>query len=196
MVGIFPPLHQSLNSIALIENCRGLTMKGSNYRVGRGQPYVRKKFIHGQPVSKIAKFTIGNTKATFTHRVLLLPLKKVQIRHNALESTRVAVNKVLFDRLGENGYVLKIRVFPHIVLRENKMMAFAGADRLQEGMRRSFGKPAGLAARVNLHQPIVEVGVNENGLEAAKEAFRRGTSKLPTTCMVEITTNTAPVKTV
>ncbi len=162
-------------------------MRGGNYRIGRSMPYVKKEYIGGAPPPKITKFTMGDTKGSFTHRLQLLSQRRVQIRHNAIEAARVAANKVLLDRLGETGYRLRVRVYPHVVLRENKMMAFAGADRLQEGMRRSFGKPAGLAARVEIGQPLLEVEVNEEGVEAAKEALRVGASKFPTPCTVEIT---------
>ena len=66
------------------------------------------------------------------------------------------------------------------------MMAFAGADRLQEGMRRSFGKPMGLAARVEPGQPIIEVDVYPEGVDAAKGALRLGSSKLPTPCIIQV----------
>jgi large subunit ribosomal protein L10e len=46
-------------------------------------------------------------------------------------------------------------------------------------MRRAFGKPIGTAARVKSKQPVLVVNVNENGLEAAKEALKRGGAKLP-----------------
>jgi large subunit ribosomal protein L10e len=161
-------------------------MKGKNYREIRGMAYTRKKFIHGSPPPKISKFTMGNTRGNFAYRALLTSLSDVQIRHNALEAARIAVNKVLFDKLGEAGYCLKVCVYPHHILRENKMMAFAGADRLQEGMRRSFGKPVGSAARVRTGQALIEVCVNENGMETAREALQRGASKLPTKCQIMI----------
>jgi large subunit ribosomal protein L10e len=161
-------------------------VRGRNYRIAKGMPYVRKKYIGGTPVSKITKFTMGNTRGDFSHNVSLLSLKRVQIRHNAIESTRVTVNKILTDKLGNDGYCLWMRVFPHVILRENKMMAFAGADRLQEGMRRSFGKPAGLAARVNVGQVLIDIEVNEEGVEVAKTALKEGMSKLPTTCTIEV----------
>ncbi len=165
-------------------------MRGRNYRTTKSMPYVRKEYIHGAPVPKITKFEMGNLSAEYQYKLLLLAHKRVQVRHNSLEATRVAVNKVLFDALGEAGYGLKMRVYPHIVLRENKMMAFAGADRLQEGMRRSFGKPTGLAALVEPGQPLLEINVNSNGLEAAKRALKVGSCKLPTTCSVDIIDNT------
>jgi len=72
------------------------------------------------------------------------------------------------------------------VLRENKMIFGAHADRLQDGMRRAFGKPIGTAARVKSDQPVLVVNVNENGLEVAKEALKRGSAKLPVPCRIFI----------
>jgi large subunit ribosomal protein L10e len=102
----------------------------------------------------------------------------VQIRHNALEASRVAANKKL-ALLGEDNYYLVVKVYPHIILRENKMIATAGADRLQEGMRKAFGKPIGLAARVENDSPILELSIKAPNLEKAKEAMLAGASKLP-----------------
>jgi len=48
------------------------------------------------------------------------------------------------------------------------MIAAAGADRLQEGMRRAFGKAVSLAARVKRGQCIMEMQVIMEHLEAAK----------------------------
>jgi large subunit ribosomal protein L10e len=45
---------------------------------------------------------------------------------------------------------MRIRVHPYHVLRINKMLSCAGADRLQAGMRGAFGKPYGLCARVSI----------------------------------------------
>jgi large subunit ribosomal protein L10e len=149
-------------------------------------PYARREYIAGAPQPKITKFTMGNPKGNCTHKVSLIPLRKVQIRHNALEALRIAVNKQLAEKLGDEGYCLRIKSYPHIILRENKMMAFAGADRLQEGMRRAFGKPVGLAARAEPGKPIVEVKVYENGVETAKKALKIGASKLPTPCTINI----------
>jgi len=164
----------------------GKALKGKDYRVPEGMPYVRREYIHGAPQPKITKFTMGNPKGDFSYRVSLLPLKKVQIRHNALEALRVTVNKQLADKLGGENYCLRIKAYPHVVLRENKMMAFAGADRLQEGMRRAFGKAVGLAARVEAGRPVVEVEVKAEGIEVAKRALKIGASKLPTPCTIQI----------
>lgn len=161
-------------------------MKGSEYRTVKDAAYTRKEYIHGVPPPRLSKHTMGNLKGKFGYEVSMINLKHVQIRHNALEAARIAVNKVLFDRLGETGYRLRVKVYPHQVLRENKMMAFAGADRLQEGMRKSFGVPIGTAARVRINQPIMTAEVNAEAVEAAKGAIMQGFSKLPTACRIEV----------
>lgn len=129
---------------------------------------------------------MGDTKTKYAHRVSLLSENAVQIRHNALEAARVAANKVLADGLGETGYVLNLLVYPHVILRENRMIATAGADRLQEGMRRSFGKPSSRAARVKANQAILSIDVNESALQYAKNALKISAGKLPTTCRIAI----------
>jgi large subunit ribosomal protein L10e len=65
-----------------------------------------------------------------------------------------------------------------VILRENKMIATAGADRLQEGMRRAFGKATGLAARVRPGQVIFEAYVTSGNLALAKDGFKVASSKL------------------
>ena len=136
---------------------------------------------------------MGDLKAKFEYRVSLIAQAPVQIRHNALEAARVSANKVLFDVLGETGYKIHLRVYPHIILRENRMIATAGADRLQEGMRRSFGKPSGRAARIKAAQSILDIYVNGNALDTAKKALRVGSTKLPVACVISQETLAVPV---
>jgi len=162
---------------------KGNSMKAKNYRAVKGAPYTRKEYVRGSPSPKITKFTMGDTKSKFVYQALLIAQERAQIRHNALEAARVASNRVLMEKLG-NSYLLRVVPYPHNVLRENKMIFGAHADRLQDGMRRAFGKPVGTAARVKPDQVIIEIGVNENGLEAAKEALQRGQDKLPITTRI------------
>src|SRR2546425_13328007 len=100
---------------------------------------------------------MGDLSTHFARRVHLVSRENVQIRHNALESARVSANKVLTDRWGETGYRLQLCVYPHIILRENKMIATAGADRLQEGMQRAFGKPTRRGGRGGEGQDLFSI---------------------------------------
>lgn len=135
---------------------------------------------------------MGDTKSNFEFRISLVAQGPVQVRHNALEAARVSANKVLFDALGETGYKIHLRVYPHVILRENRMIATAGADRLQEGMRRAFGKPTGRAARIKTGQSILDIYVNSNAVDSAKEAMRVGSTKLPVACVITQESLAAP----
>jgi len=153
-------------------------LHGRNYRNPSGMPTVRKDFLPGAPNPRIAKFSVGNARGDYDYKLQLVAKARCQIRHNALEAARVAANKKL-AKIGENNYFLQVKVYPHVILRENKMIAGAGADRLQEGMRKAYGKPVGLAARVDDGTVLLEVSVSANNVEAAKEALKGAASKLP-----------------
>ncbi|HET7390891.1 MAG TPA: 50S ribosomal protein L16 [Nitrososphaeraceae archaeon] len=161
-------------------------MKGVNYRESRGMPYVRREYIAGKPQIKIARFSSGQAKNNYDYKVELLTTEKMQIRHNALEAARLAANKTM-AKAGETTFFSTLKVYPHVFLRENKMIATAGADRLQEGMRRAFGKATGLAARIRPGQPIFEAYVTAANLNLAKDGFKIASSKLGCPAILRIT---------
>jgi len=164
---------------------KGNLMHARNYRAVKGQAYTRKKFAKGFPPPKINKFTMGDTRGNFEVEAKLVALKRAQIRHSALEAARVATNRILMDKL-INDYLMQIHPYPHIILRENKMIFGAHADRLQQGMRRSFGKAIGTAARIEPNQIIITVKVKATALELAKESLKRGSAKLPIPCKIVV----------
>lgn len=61
-----------------------------------------------------------------------------------------------------------MQVHPFHVLRINKMLSCAGADRLQTGMRGAFGKPAGLAARVAIGQVLLSIRTKDGNVSYVK----------------------------
>jgi large subunit ribosomal protein L10e len=87
---------------------------------------------------------------------------------------------------GRLNFRLKLRLFPHHVLRENKMATGAGADRVQDGMRGAFGKAVGTAARVSTDQRVFTVYVNPLNFLKAKEALRRASMKVPPPCRIVV----------
>lgn len=157
---------------------------GKCYRRFDTPPYTRLEYIKSIPPVTIPKFDLGNPKGEFRVTARLVTMKAGQIRQNALEAARQQANKYLSSKIGEQNYYMKINVFPHHILRENKMMAMAGADRLQDGMRLSFGTPIGRAARVDKGQTVVLVRINAEHVEHAKEALRRAAAKLPLPCRI------------
>ena len=128
---------------------------------------------------------MGDTKGTFGIEAKLIALERAQVRHSALEAARVATNRILMDKL-INDYYMVVNLYPHIILRENKMIFGAHADRLQQGMRRSFGTPIGTAAKVEVDQTIITVKVKASAAETARESLKRGSAKLPIPCKIVI----------
>ena len=164
---------------------KGRCMHAKNYRHVKNRAYTRKEYARGFPTPKIVKFTMGDTKGTFEIEGKLIALERAQIRHSALEAARVATNRILMDKL-INDYLMVVHPYPHIILRENKMIFGAHADRLQQGMRRSFGTAIGTAAKVEVGQTIITVKVKASAAETAKESLKRGSAKLPIPCKIVI----------
>jgi large subunit ribosomal protein L10e len=138
---------------------------------------------------RVVNFDIGNLRRAFPFTLHLISKKQVQIRDNAIESGRAQSNRVLEGALGKNGFHMKIRMHPHHILRENPLAAGAGADRMSTGMKASFGKVIGNACQVKQGKILVSVSVRKSGLEIAREALRKYSSKLPTTCTVQVVEN-------
>lgn len=153
-------------------------MKAKNYRSIRGQLYTREEYIKGAPQPRITRFVHGEDRPDYEVELRLVANETVLVRDNALEAIRITSNKNLARKVG-NEYLMKILVYPHHVLRENKMMTGAGADRLQEGMRRAFGKPVGRAAAVRRGQSILIVRTYRKNVEKVKEALKVAASKFP-----------------
>lgn len=59
----------------------------------------------------------------------LISLERENIASEALEAARICANKYVNKTCGKDGYHLRVRVHPWHVLRINKMLSCAGADR-------------------------------------------------------------------
>ncbi|MFH1638638.1 MAG: 50S ribosomal protein L16 [Candidatus Woesearchaeota archaeon] len=151
----------------------------------RKSKFKRKAFIKSVPNIKLAKFDYGELKKDFSAQIDLVSNQKIQVRHNALESARQVVIRTL--NKGTKNYRFKIRVYPHHVLRENKMLTGAGADRMQTGMQKAFGKATGVAAQLKLKQPIFTIYVENQDINLAKRALKAACPKLPGKCSVVVT---------
>ncbi|MEM0454869.1 MAG: 50S ribosomal protein L16 [Nitrososphaerota archaeon] len=152
-------------------------MRARNYRAIE-RPYTREEFIAGAPQPRIAKYDYGTWREGYELRLDLVAKTDVQVRDVALEAARVAAGKFLSSKIGDSFYLV-VRAHPHHVLRENKMIFGAHADRLQEGMSRAFGRPVGRAAQVYAGKEVISLYVDAKNLEVAKEALRIAASKLP-----------------
>jgi len=159
---------------------------GSMYRYVRGKPSTRREYMGGVPLSRITQFVLGNKTEEFPVQISLSALEKCNVRHNALESARITVNRAMEKKVGPNNFRLQIRVYPHVVLRENKQATGAGADRVSQGMRAAYGKAVGTAAEIKQNQVIMVIETSESFVEEAKSALRKAGMKIPTPCKVNI----------
>jgi len=163
---------------------------GSMYRYVRGAPSTRREYMGGIPASRITQFVLGNKKGEFPIKISLIANERCQIRHNALESARITVNRALEKNVGSTNYRVKIIVYPHVVLRENKQATGAGADRVSQGMRAAYGKIVTTAAEVKQNQAIMTVETTEQNIAPAKEALRKAGMKMPSPCKIKLEDNT------
>lgn len=156
------------------------------YRAVKGQAYTRKEYMGGVPNPRITQFEHGTPDGDFEITASLIVKEQCQIRHTALEAARISANRYLQKKLGVTNYHLKIRIYPHHVLRENKQATGAGADRVSQGMRKAFGKAVGTAARVKAGQKVMTVRINRENFKAAKDALRKAGMKMPSPTIIAI----------
>ena len=155
----------------------------------------RKSFVGAIPGLKTRQFNMGNGRKQFSHVLDLKVEEHAQIRDNAIESVRMAINRYLNKSLGKDGYFMKIRAYPFQVLRENKQAQGAGADRVSSGMSHSFGRNIGRAIRVRPGQKIISVLVDEEDVETAKKALMRANSLIGVKLSVRVGTDVESIGT-
>jgi large subunit ribosomal protein L10e len=152
------------------------------YRYCKNKPYPKSRHCRGVPDPKIRIFDLGRKKARvdeFPLCVHLVSDEYEQLSSEALEASRICANKYLVKFVGKDSFHIRMRVHPFHVIRINKMLSCAGADRLQTGMRGAFGKPLGTVARVHIGQPIMSVRAKDQHKPQVIEALRRAKFKFP-----------------
>ncbi len=161
----------------------------SMYRKIDKPAYTRRDYITGIPGSKIAQHNMGDLDTDpddYPVQISLIPEETSQIQHGSLESARLSANRHLIKELGEFNYKMVLRKFPHQVLRENKQATGAGADRVSDGMRQSFGVPVGSAARVYKGDQLLTAWCTVEQAPVVKEAFRRAYNKITPPCKIDV----------
>lgn len=163
--------------------------KASAYSKKKYTPYTRKSnvksksYIKTIPPIKTVKFRMGDLKGFVNKKypifVSLVAGENILIRDNALEASRQYIHKKLEKELS-GQYFFEIKVYPHHILRENKTLTGAGADRLSSGMSMSFGSVIGRAAPVEKNQKIFLIAVNSEKSKAiAIKILEKVKAKLP-----------------
>lgn len=152
------------------------------YRYQKNKPYPKSRFNRGVPDPKIRMYDGGKKKGNwsdFPACVHMVSYEKEQITSEALEAARIAANKYMQNKAGKDGFHIRIRVHPWHVVRINKMLSCAGADRLQTGMRHAFGKALCKSARVEIGSILISIRCRTNYVKHAQEALRRAKFKFP-----------------
>ena len=150
------------------------------YRYCKNKPYPKSRYCRGVPDPKIRIYEVGRKRVVcddFPAAVHMVSDELQQISSEALEAARIAANKYMVTNAGKDTFHLRVRPHPYHVIRINKMLTCAGADRLQTGMRGAYGKPYISCARVNIGQVLMSIRTKEDRTEAAAEALRRAKFK-------------------
>lgn len=149
------------------------------------RPYTRyskfknRCFVKSRPVCKVVRFDMGKENSNYDYAVDLVSRQGLQIRDNSLESARQTGNRKLEELFGKEGYHLRVKKYPHHVLRENPLAAGAGADRLSTGMAHAFGKVIGIAAQVQKGDTVFTLKVKAKDLATARMVLHKMSMKLP-----------------
>lgn len=157
----------------------GHTVRGTDKqpwaRYSKKRP--KQSFVKAMPHLSLLVYRMGDLHKQFEVQYDLCTHTDIQLRDNALEAARQAANKYL-EKMIMGQYFFHVLVFPHNVIRENKMIAGAGADRLQKGMRASFGRATDRAARMRAGQAIFTFKSSAANRPIIVEAVRRARAKL------------------
>ncbi|CAH8575494.1 unnamed protein product [Heterobilharzia americana] len=148
------------------------------YRYCKNKPYPKSRFCRGVPDPKIRIFDLGKKRADveeFPLCVHMISNEYEQLSSEALEAARICANKYLLKHCGKDSFHGRIRVHPFHVIRINKMLSCAGADRYE----RRIWKPQGTVARVDIGQVIMSVRARDQHQTQVIEALRRAKMKFP-----------------
>lgn len=162
------------------------------YRYCKNKPYPKSRYCRGVPDPKIRIYDVAKKKLPadeFPACVHLVSNEYEQISAEALEAARIAANKVMCNKAGKDFFHMRIRVHPYHVLRINKMLTCAGADRLQTGMRGAFGKPYSTAARVDIGTVLISIRTYDKYAKVAEMALANAKFKFPGQQKIHHSTN-------
>ncbi|KAB0383676.1 hypothetical protein FD755_005593 [Muntiacus reevesi] len=129
-------------------------------RYCKNKPYPKSRFCQAVPDAKIRIFNLGHKKAKVEEFPLcghMVSDEHEQLSSEALEAARICDNKYMVKSCGKDGFHICVWLHPFHVIRINKMLSCAGADRLQTGICGAFGKPQGTVVRVHIGQVIMSI---------------------------------------
>ncbi len=129
----------------------------------------RKNFLGGVPGVRTRDFAMGNQTKDYNTVFDIVAKESIQIRDNALEAMRQKLVKKLTKEMGKDDYFIKIRAYPHHIIREHKGATGAGADRVSSGMKKAFGKNSLRAVQIRKGQILLSVVIDSAKTTAVKK---------------------------
>ncbi|MCA9496998.1 MAG: 50S ribosomal protein L16 [Nanoarchaeota archaeon] len=156
----------------------------------RFSKYRKKAFVKSRPGKKVIKFDMGDLKGgsdQFPVYMKLVSKDMILVRANSIEAARIASLRLLESSFGKMGFYYRLLMVPHHAIRENPLAAGAGADRLSTGMKHSFGKIIGTAARVEKGKVLIELYTTKEGEAIGRAALKKAVKKLPLQASIETT---------
>ena len=171
--------------------------KAGAYSKRYARPFTRKSrvskksYIKIIPNTKVVKLRMGDLKGfeagKYPITLNIRSKEQIQLRDNAIEAVRQYLHRFLTEIIGKD-YYLSVNVYPHHILRENKMITGAGADRMQTGMALSFGQSMGRAALVKKGQSIFTLAIlNTKHEQVARKLLASSRAKMPFHMIVDTT---------
>lgn len=150
----------------------------------------QKSYIKTIPPQKIVKFNMGNIKkfeaGEYKQVATISAGENIQIRDLALEAIRQGLNKDL-TKMAAKDFFLRVNVYPHNILRNNRI--FSGGskgERVQTGMKNSFGSSEGRAATIRKGKPIFTMYFNgEENIAKVRASIKKVTPKLACKAVVK-----------
>ena len=117
--------------------CKNKPYPKSRYNRGVPDPKVRHLpqsmyLLTGRPHRQIRIFDLGRKRANvdeFPFCAHLVSDEYEQLSSEALEAARICANKYVTKTSGKDSFHLRVRAHPFHVIRINKMLSCAGADR-------------------------------------------------------------------
>merc|ERR1712093_483880 len=131
-------------------------------------------------MGKIRIYDNGRKKAhvdDFPLCIHLVSMELEQLGSEAIESARQCANRHMVQTGGKENFHMRIRIHPFHIVRINKMLSCAGADRLQSGMRHAWGKAYGKACRVKIGTKIISIRTIKPNIKYALGALKRAQMK-------------------
>jgi len=151
----------------------------------------QKSYIKSVPPQKIVKFNMGNIKkfeaGKYKIKITLSTEENIQIRDFALEAVRQSLNKDLIKIFPKN-FFLRCNCYPHNILRNNRVYSGSSkGERVQTGMKKSFGSPEGRAAIVKKGKPVFTIYFSgKNHIPEVRKFIKKVIPKLPCKTKVNV----------